>query len=1165
MAGAGGRGDDAFHDGGGGDDDNTRSNWVDIDDDDYAVIEEENDILYEVPSSTLSCSDSGEFVDDINSSSVMSGSLVRYDADNDAPDWQDDDDDDEWGGGGYDAQNAEPNTAVKTTSKQSSLSLPLPALTPDATTARDAFEMLEESEEEENNDGAVDAQRIRVVVRVRPALDAGGASSQKEKDAGNVVVPPGSNRVMLRSDTTTKTAKWMMSSATTKEMPFDRVFDERHRQHDDDDEEEDDGLEFYEGSGCKAIVRAFARGFNGTIFAYGQTGSGKTYTMSQVVENAASHIFSIINGSQESTTRRRREYLVRCGVMEIYNDKVIDLLNISSGNNNNNNNNIESTGAADDIAFLKLRDDGSGGTNPLGGVHIEGLQEHHVSTADELLDVIEAAARRRKVACTRLNSTSSRSHMVIRLILESQPADFDDKDSGGAGKSKYDAAAGESNHPDILVSCLNLVDLAGSERVKESSAEGEQLREACHINRSLLTLGTCIYQLAAFTAKRTSADNNGSGKQLSPRSAREAALAVSGSTYIPYRSSALTRILQPSLGGNAYTCIVACINPLGGWFLEQTRSTLQFASRAMQVMNKPKRNSVEPWSAEVSVLKYRAQIVELQRQLRQRDLEMMKGGGGKAGAAAVKQLQSMHDVLGACKDKLDQKRMQVSNLEHLIVSYKDACATAAEKEELARAEAARERDAAEELARAAKEAQRKEMFEVSLRDREIEQQRARVSQLESMHQDALRAQREELEEAHRFAMKEQHAKLRTEFESQRLQLAEQLQSMHDLLKSCKEKLDMKRLQNAELERSILEYKDAIAVAQEKEQEARERLARERAAADEFAANAAEEQAKLCTEIQMLELSVDSEIQIQHALERRLRDEMERERANWNDAHDNELRTVEQRARAELQRERETKAEQLVRADDVHRAKCEKMEVAHLAAMESYRRELEEMHHNLREQMLAAQLEGAQAAHKDALIKQRDDVRAAAEAAYDTKLRAAEEKHMQALGRLREELEKSHSASLDVQEQLATERVAEVEAAHEEELEDVVRMYEGEAAWRDLAIESLGVVVQVAHSRLEKAEGAAATATAAAAARRSASASTTPRKGNFRRNLENLLTSPNRRAKRESMTAIARAELAAHAAHHVPKNSPNKVGGDDDSPPMAPPITSLCGLRKLQWG
>lgn len=48
---------------------------------------------------------------------------------------------------------------------------------------------------------------------------------------------------------------------------------------------------------------------------------------------------------------------------------------------------------------------------------------------------------------------------------------------------------------DLLLWMQNFVDLAGSERASQALSVGTRLKEGCHINRSLLTLGTVIRKL----------------------------------------------------------------------------------------------------------------------------------------------------------------------------------------------------------------------------------------------------------------------------------------------------------------------------------------------------------------------------------------------------------------------------------------------------------------------------------------------------------------------------------------------------------------------------------------------------------------------------------------------------------------------------------------------
>lgn len=73
-----------------------------------------------------------------------------------------------------------------------------------------------------------------------------------------------------------------------------------------------------------------------------------------------------------------------------------------------------------------------------------------------------------------------------------------------------------------------MCDLAGSESVIKSQVSGSQITESSKINCSLHQLSNVINSL---------------NKK---------------SSHIPYRNSKLTRLLEKTLGGNAYTCILAC-------------------------------------------------------------------------------------------------------------------------------------------------------------------------------------------------------------------------------------------------------------------------------------------------------------------------------------------------------------------------------------------------------------------------------------------------------------------------------------------------------------------------------------------------------------------------------------------------------------------------------
>ncbi|KAF3789854.1 Kinesin-related protein 4 [Nymphaea thermarum] len=178
------------------------------------------------------------------------------------------------------------------------------------------------------------------------------------------------------------------------------------------------------------------------------------------------------------------------------------------------------------------------------GIFVAGLREEIVVSPEQVLEFMEFGESHRHIGETNMNVYSSRSHTIFRMIIES--------------RERHDGCDAESPCDAVRVSVLNLVDLAGSERVAKTGAEGVRLKEGSHINRSLMTLGTVINKLS------------------------EGAESVGG--HVPYRDSKLTRILQPALGGNSNTAII-CNITLAQVHTDETRSSLQFATRALRVTN----------------------------------------------------------------------------------------------------------------------------------------------------------------------------------------------------------------------------------------------------------------------------------------------------------------------------------------------------------------------------------------------------------------------------------------------------------------------------------------------------------------------------------------------------------------------------------------------------
>ncbi|KAJ8396081.1 hypothetical protein AAFF_G00021540 [Aldrovandia affinis] len=164
--------------------------------------------------------------------------------------------------------------------------------------------------------------------------------------------------------------------------------------------------------------------------------------------------------------------------------------------------------------------------------YVKGCTERFVCSPEEVMDTIDEGKSNRHVAVTNMNEHSSRSHSIFLINVKQENTQTEQKLSGK----------------------LYLVDLAGSEKVSKTGAEGAVLDEAKNINKSLSSLGNVISALAE------------------------------GSTYVPYRDSKMTRILQDSLGGNCRTTIVICCSP-SSFNEAETRSTLMFGQRAKTIKN----------------------------------------------------------------------------------------------------------------------------------------------------------------------------------------------------------------------------------------------------------------------------------------------------------------------------------------------------------------------------------------------------------------------------------------------------------------------------------------------------------------------------------------------------------------------------------------------------
>lgn len=326
-------------------------------------------------------------------------------------------------------------------------------------------------------------------------------------------------------------------------------------------------------------------GYHGTVFAYGMTGTGKTFSMQGtasspgVIPLAITDIFSYIRETPS------REFLLRVSYLEIYNERIHDLLSMPTATG------IGGTPQQDEI---KLREDSKR------GVYATPLKEEIVQSPTQLLRVIARGDQARRTASTQFNARSSRSHAVVQIVVESRERMPGGATGGTEGKRSAILPGG------VRVSTLSLIDLAGSEKAAESK---ERRQEGAHINKSLLTLGTVISKLSEWKDK----EGKGGDKE---------------GKHLPYRDSKLTRLLQGALSGNSLVSILCTIQigaagsaAAANTHTTETINTLKFASRAKNSIISHAKRAEEALGAggdggaRVLLERYRMEITELRKQL----------------------------------------------------------------------------------------------------------------------------------------------------------------------------------------------------------------------------------------------------------------------------------------------------------------------------------------------------------------------------------------------------------------------------------------------------------------------------------------------------------------------------------------------------------------------
>ncbi|XP_053648814.1 kinesin-like protein KIF23 isoform X1 [Cherax quadricarinatus] len=346
---------------------------------------------------------------------------------------------------------------------------------------------------------------------------------------------------------------------------------------------------------AKPLIADVLRGKNGLLFAYGVTGSGKTYTMQGapqdggIVRRTLDVIFNSIHdyqtkrcifkpdrmngfdGQCESdafsdrrrldanpTTRMTRSYKLRrdtggsqdtsqripdtsrienidddnvfsifVAYIEIYNNYIYDLLE-----------ELPETGPSRGLQTKILREDSQH------NMYVHACTEVEVKSPEDALEVLYKGDKRRKIAYTRLNCESSRSHSIFTIRVVQAPLDAQGEDVVTAKNA-------------ITVSQLSLVDLAGSERNTRTKAVGDRIKEAGNINNSLMNLRACIEALR---------ENQMTG----------------GVRKVPYRDSKLTHYFKNYFEGEGKVNMVVCVNPKADDY-DETLPVMKFAELASEV------------------------------------------------------------------------------------------------------------------------------------------------------------------------------------------------------------------------------------------------------------------------------------------------------------------------------------------------------------------------------------------------------------------------------------------------------------------------------------------------------------------------------------------------------------------------------------------------------
>ncbi|XP_028286908.1 kinesin-like protein KIF22 [Parambassis ranga] len=275
--------------------------------------------------------------------------------------------------------------------------------------------------------------RVRVAVRLRPYM-----SIPDEKDEGPCVRGLDSQNLEI--------INWRNATETVK-YHFDVFHGEQTTQQ-----------EVFLTS-VKPILPHILNGQNASVFAYGPTGAGKTHTMlgsakePGVIPRAVREVFNLVKAKDEG---EEWDYKIGMSYLEIYNEKVLDLLSPNSQD-------------------LPIREDKDK------NILIPGLTHTIITSFLDFDKHFVPATLNRTTASTKLNQRSSRSHAILLIkVVRTRRVPPQRQQTGK----------------------LYLVDLAGSEDNRRTGNQGIRLKESGAINLSLFTLSKVVDSLNSGSAVR---------------------------------------------------------------------------------------------------------------------------------------------------------------------------------------------------------------------------------------------------------------------------------------------------------------------------------------------------------------------------------------------------------------------------------------------------------------------------------------------------------------------------------------------------------------------------------------------------------------------------------------------------------------------------------------